>query len=131
MSRMSAAGVWDDAVRGRARGPGPSRRARPGRRSTPANPAGVRWDRVGRLAMLFVLAALLYLYLSAGVHMLSKWSQARRDARAAVALQREHGQLMRQHRVLGEQRTIEVEARQLGMIRPGEQPYVASGLPSN
>ena len=131
MSPMSAAGVWDDAVRGRARAPGPSRRARPGRRAAPANPAGVRWDRVGRLAMLFVLAALLYLYLSAGVHMLSKWSQARRDASAAVALLREHGQLMRQHRVLGEQRTIEVEARQLGMIRPGEQPYVASGLPSN
>ena len=130
MSRMSAAGVWDDAVRGRARA-SPSRPARPGRRAAPANPAGVRWDRVGRLAMLFVLAALLYLYLSAGFHMLSKWSQARRDARAVVALRREHGQLLREHRVLGEQRTIEVEARQLGMIRPGEQPYVASRLPSN
>ena len=129
MSRMSATGVWDDALRGRARGQGPSRRARSAPRV--AVPAGVRWDRVGRLAMLFVLVALLYLYLSAGVHMLFKWGQARHDSRAVVALEREHGQLMGEHRVLGEQRTIEVEARQLGMVRPGEQPYVASGLPSD
>jgi hypothetical protein len=131
MSGMPAAGVWDDAVRSRARPSRPARRARPARGAAPATLSGVRWDRVGRLAMLFVLAALLYLYLSAGGHMLSKWSQARRDAHTVVSLEREHGQLMREHRVLGEQRTIEDEARQLGIIRPGEQPYVASGLPGN
>jgi hypothetical protein len=30
----------------------------------------VRWDRLGRLALLCVLVALFYLYLSAGVRML-------------------------------------------------------------
>ena len=43
--------------------------------------ARVRWDRLGRMAMLCVLVALLYLYVSAGVHMLSTWRQARRDER--------------------------------------------------
>ncbi len=50
----------------------------------------VRWDRVGRLAMLCVLGALLYLYLSAGVHMFSTWRQSRHDHAAVAALQREH-----------------------------------------
>jgi len=91
----------------------------------------VRWDRLGRLALLFLLAALLYLYLSAGIHMLSKWSQDRRNSAAVVALGREHAQLLRQHEVLARQATLEAEARQLGMIKPGEQPFIATGLPDN
>jgi hypothetical protein len=94
-------------------------------------PTSVRWDRLGRVALLFVLAALMYLYLSAGIHMLSKWGQARRDRAAVVALKHEHALLVRQHEALGRQTTLEAEARQLGMIKPGEQPFVATGLPSN
>jgi len=91
----------------------------------------VRWDRLGRLAMLFVLAALLYLYLSAGIRMFSTWGQARRDSAAVTAMEREHAMLVRQHEALGRQGTVEAEARRLGMMRKGEQPYVVSGLPSN
>lgn len=81
--------------------------------------------------MLCVLAALLYLYLSAGVHMLSTWRQSSRDSAAVAALQREHGLLTRQHEALGRPETLEEEARQLGMMKQGEVPYVVSGLPSN
>ena len=91
----------------------------------------MRWDRLGRLAMLFVLAALLYLYLSAGIRMFSTWGQARRDSAAVTAMEREHAMLVRQHEALGRQGTVEAEARRLGMMRKGEQPYVVSGLPSN
>jgi len=91
----------------------------------------VRWDRLGRVAMLFVLAALLYLYLSAGIHMLSTWSQARRDSATVAAMQREHDTLVRQRETLGSQGTVEAEARQLGMMKAGEQPYVVTGLPNN
>ena len=91
----------------------------------------MRWDRLGRLALLFLLVALLYLYLSAGIHMLSKWSQDGRTSAAVVALKHERAQLLAQHEVLARQATLEAEARQLGMIKPGEQPYVATGLPSN
>jgi hypothetical protein len=80
--------------------------------------------------MLFVLAALLYLYLSAGIHMLSTWGQARRDSAAVVTMEREHEALMRQHQALGRQGTVEAEARGLGMMKAGEQQYVVSGLPS-
>jgi cell division protein FtsB len=91
----------------------------------------VRWDRLGRLALLFVLAALLYLYLSAGIHLLSKLSQSHAHSAQVQALKREHAQLVRQHEVLGRQSTVEAEARRLGMIKPGEQPYIATGLPND
>jgi hypothetical protein len=83
------------------------------------------------MALLCVLGALVYLYLSAGVHMLSTWRQSRRDDATVSALEREHGQLVGQHRLLGTQGTLETEARRLGMMRKGEQPYLVSGLPDN
>ncbi len=81
--------------------------------------------------MLFVLAALLYLYLSAGIHMFSTWGQARRDSASVVAMEREHRALMRQHEALGRQGTVEAEARRLGMKKTGERQYVVTGLPGN
>jgi len=81
--------------------------------------------------MLCVLGALVYLYLSAGLHMLSTWHQARSDSAAVVALEREHRQLLLQHAALGRRSTLEAEARSLGMINKGEQQYIVSGLPSN
>ncbi len=81
--------------------------------------------------MLFVLAALVYLYSSAGVHMLSTWRQSRRDQATVASLEREHRQLVRQRAQLTAPGTLETEARQLGMMKSGEQPYVVSGLPGN
>jgi hypothetical protein len=92
---------------------------------------GVRWDRLGSVAMLFVLGALVYLYLSAGIHMLSTWRQARGDSAAVVTLEREHRRLLVQHEALGKRATLEAEARSLGMINKGEQQYIVSGLPNN
>ncbi|HEV7586209.1 MAG TPA: septum formation initiator family protein [Solirubrobacteraceae bacterium] len=81
--------------------------------------------------MLCVLGVLLYLYLSAGVHMFSTWRQSRHDSAAVATLKREHTALTRQHETLSKQATLEGEARQLGMMKKGEQPYVLSGLPAN
>jgi hypothetical protein len=93
--------------------------------------ARIRWDRLGRVAMLGVLAALLYLYASAGVHMLSTWRQSRRDEATVASMQREHRTLVAQREALTRAGTLETEARQLGMVKSGEQPYVISGLPNN
>ena len=89
----------------------------------------MRWDRLARAALLCVLVALLYLYVSAGVHLFDSWRQSRRDSANVRALAREHAQLVRQRQVLTNSETVEVEARRLGMIKSGEQPYVVSGLP--
>jgi hypothetical protein len=96
-----------------------------------ARAAAVRWDRVGRAAMLCVLCALVYLYASAGVHMFSTWRQAHHDRAAVASMEHEHRQLVRQHTTLSRQESLESEARQLGLMKRGEQPYVVSGLPNN
>ena len=93
--------------------------------------ARVRWDRLGRIAMLFVLCSLLFLYLSTGLHILSKWGQSRHEAAAVATLESEHRKLVSEHNLLSSQSTLEREARELGMIRPGEQPYIVGNLPKN
>jgi hypothetical protein len=100
-------------------------------RSRHAPGGRVRWDRVGRVAMLCVLVALVYLYASAGLHMLSTWRQSRHDSAAVVSMEREHRLLVHQQEALNAPGTLEAEARQLGMMKKGEQPYVISGLPNN
>ncbi len=91
----------------------------------------MRWDRVGRAALLCVLGALLYLALSAGVTVLSTWKEARSASAQVAALERQHDVLEAQHTALSSPGTIVREARKLGMMRPGEQTYVISGLPNN
>ena len=91
----------------------------------------MRWDRVGRVALLCVLVALVYLYLSAGMRMFSTWQQSRHDKAQVAALEHEHRVLLRAHESLGGQATLEAEARQLGMTRKGEQAYLITGLPNN
>jgi len=81
--------------------------------------------------MLCVLVALVYLYVSAGLRLLSTWHQSRHDSAAVTAMEREHGTLLRQHEALSGQAALEGEARKLGMMRKGEQPYVVSNLPNN
>jgi hypothetical protein len=81
--------------------------------------------------MGFVLGAVVYLYLSAGIHMFSTWRQARHDSAAVAAMAREHKLLVRQHEALLRRGTLEAEARRLGMMKRGEQPYIVTGLPNN
>lgn len=81
--------------------------------------------------MLGVMAALLYLYLSAGVTLFSTWRQSKQDSAQVVALEAQNRALVRQHDALSGQGAVEAQARRLGMIRAGEQGYVVSGLPAN
>jgi len=81
--------------------------------------------------MLCVMGALVYLYLSAGVHMLSTWRQSHHDNAAVAAMEREHQTLQRQHERLSGPGMLEAQARRLGMMKKNEQPYVVSGLPNN
>lgn len=106
-----------------------SARSRPPAATSPV--ARVRWDRLGRIAMLCLLVALAYLYLSAGIRIFSTWRQARSDSAQVAALEREHAVLQRQHEALGRRGTVEEEARGLGMMKAGEQSYVVTGLPNN
>jgi cell division protein FtsL len=93
--------------------------------------ARIRWDRLGRLAMLCLLVALAYLYLSAGIRIYSTWRQGRGDNAQLATLEHEHVRLQRQHEALGRRGTVEEEARRLDMMHAGEQTYVVTALPNN
>jgi cell division protein FtsB len=102
------------------------------RRPAPrARPTGVRWDRVGRIAMLLVLIALLYLYLGAARSYFSTTRQAHQHRADIRRLEAGNARLRARRSALERAGTLEQEARQLGMIRPGERPYILEGLPAN
>lgn len=81
--------------------------------------------------MLCVLVAVVYLYLSAGLSLFSSWKESKRDNAQVVALERENRLLVSQREAVSGQGALQVQARRLGMIKPGEQGYVVSGLPAN
>jgi cell division protein FtsB len=88
----------------------------------------VRWDRVGRVGLLVVLVVVAGLYVRQGLSLLSTHSQAQQQESIVSHLSRQNAQLVAQQRALNDPRTIERDARVLGMVRPGERPYVITGL---
>jgi Septum formation initiator len=89
----------------------------------------VRWDRVGRIALLFVGLLLIYLYINPLRTYLATWQEAKTKRGEVAELQREHDALVRRERVLRSPASIETEARRLGMVRRDERAYVIRGLP--
>lgn len=92
--------------------------------------AGIRWDRISRYGLLIVFVLLLALYigpLRAYVHTLQESKQRQSEV---SALEGEHRRLEARKRELGDPAVVESEARRLGMVRPGERPFVVRGLPN-
>jgi cell division protein FtsB len=90
----------------------------------------VRWDRIGRVGLLVVLAVVAVLYVNQGISLLSTHSQAQRQQEIVHKLVNANAALRGEQRSLNDAATIERDARALGMVRPGERPYVITGLPS-
>lgn len=108
----------------------PRRPARkpPSRRRSSAPPiTRVRWDRVGRISLLIVLAVVLGLYVNQALSYFSVRSQADQERATAMALERQNQKLAAEQQMLQEPATIERDARQLGMVRRGERSYVITG----
>jgi cell division protein FtsB len=97
-----------------------------GRRAT-----GLRFDKVGRLAMLALVIALVGLYVRSGVSLWSAWNASRADSAKVLSLQAQSDQLKQQHSQLQQRWTTEAAARRLGMAHDGEKAYVIRGLPDN
>lgn len=89
----------------------------------------IRWDRVSRLAILLVLVGVAAAYVGP---LTSYWS-ARGEAatrRAQVEqLRVENRELRVKREALSNGGALEAEARGLGMVRPGERPFVVENLP--
>jgi hypothetical protein len=107
-------------------------RRRPAARKTrPAARRGasrIKWDRLGRIALTLVLAAILYSYLHPTIAFFQTYSAA------GTAKAKRH-QLLQENRALHQRiqssedpLVIEREAREQGMVAEGETPTVTRGL---
>jgi cell division protein FtsB len=93
-------------------------------RSRRAPRPGIRWDRVGRFALLAVLAAILLSYVPPVKHWIEQSRTAAHEREEVRELEREHDRLTRRLEELRQPGALEREARKLGMVRHGERPYV-------
>jgi cell division protein FtsB len=94
-----------------------------------ARRTSIRWDRLGRLALLATLIVILLLYVSPAKHWLQQSSTAGAQREELQELTQENRQLKQRVHSLRDPGALEQEARRLGMVRQGERAYVIEGLP--
>jgi cell division protein FtsB len=88
------------------------------------NPPTIHWHRVGRVALLVVLGVILLLYIRPVYHWVQQRNTAAHSRADLQRLQEEHDRLGRRLRALTGPGAIDREARSMGMVKPGERPYV-------
>ena len=98
-------------------------------RTMPARRTSIRWDRLGRLALLGTLVVILLLYISPAKHWLQQSSTAKEQRNELTELTQENSQLKRRVHQLKDPGALEQEARRMGMVRQGERAYVIENLP--
>jgi cell division protein FtsB len=88
----------------------------------------IRWDRLGRWALIGVFALVLYLYIGPALNWISTYREAARQRAQVAALRAENERLRARKAELTAPGALEKEARRLGMVRAGERSYVIQGL---
>jgi cell division protein FtsB len=88
----------------------------------------IRWDRVGRVALLLVLLLIVYLYVGPVRSWWSTWQDSKSKQAQVEQLERENARLRERRAALKTPLALEREARRMGMVRPDERPFVVRGL---
>jgi hypothetical protein len=118
-------GASAHAARGTAARRRPAaRRTRPAARSGPSR---IKWDRVGRVALTLVLAAVLYSYLHPSIDFVKTYTGTTAAKAKLHGLLRENRQLHERIQSSGDPLVVEREARAQGMVAEGETPVVIHG----
>ena len=91
--------------------------------------SGIRWDRLGRVALLATLAVIVLSYASPAHKWIKQSGTASHQKQELSELKREKKNLDRRLRALRDPGALEREARRLGMVRAGERSYVIENLP--
>jgi hypothetical protein len=117
-----------------ARRTAPRTRRVSGARPATAGPAvrlqGIRWDRVARLSLLVALLLVLLSYVGPATKYWEAWHLNRETRSEVTSLRKDNARLRERTRALQNPQRVELEARRLGMARPGERVYVVRGLPN-
>jgi hypothetical protein len=107
-----------------------SRRRPAARKRRPAARSGasrVNWDRVGRIALTLVLAAVLYSYLNPAIDFVKTYTATTAAKAQLHELQHENTRLHNRIQSAGEPLVIDRMARGQGMVAEGETPVVIRG----
>ncbi len=99
------------------------------RTSRPAVVARIRWDRLGRWALILVFLLVLYLYIGPARSWISTYAQAKEKREDVASLRTENRRLRERRAELRKPAALEREARRLGMVKAGEKAFVVQGLP--
>jgi cell division protein FtsB len=87
---------------------------------------GIRWERVGRVALLGVLVVIVLLYIPPVTHWIQQSRTAARGHAQVRDLKHQRIELRARLEELSGPGAVEREARRLGMVKPGERPYVVA-----
>jgi cell division protein FtsB len=103
----------------------PAARRRPGARRGGSR---IRWDRVGRIALTLVLAAVLYSYLNPAIDFVKTYTATTAAKAEFHEMLRENKRLHRRVQSANDPLAIDRMARAQGMVAEGETPIVVHGL---
>jgi cell division protein FtsB len=95
----------------------------------PRRRTGIRWDRLGRVALLGTLLMIVFAYASPARQWIKQSGTAGHQKQELSQLSKENRNLKQRLRALRDPDALEREARGLGMIRAGERSYVIENLP--
>jgi cell division protein FtsB len=108
-------------------------RRRPAPRRRPAARRGasrVNWDRVGRIALTVVLAAVLYSYLNPAIDFVKTYTATTAAKAEFHEMLRENKRLHNRIQTAEDPVVVDRRARAQGMVAEGETPIVVQGLGS-
>jgi cell division protein FtsB len=88
----------------------------------------IRWDRLGRYALLTVLFAIVLAYISPISHWMRQSDTAAHERADLHDLKTENERLRHRVAQLRRPSALEREARKLGMVKEGERAYVIQNL---
>ena len=91
--------------------------------------SGIRWDRLGRVALIVTLLVIVLSYASPARQWIKQSGTAGHQKQELSELKAEDKKLKRRLRALRDPGALEREARRLGMVRVGERSYVIENLP--
>jgi cell division protein FtsB len=94
----------------------------------PRRHSGIRWDRLGRVALLITLIVIVLSYASPARQWIKQSGTAGHQKQELSDLTSENGKLKRRLRALRDPGALEREARRLGMVRVGERSYVIENV---
>lgn len=97
---------------------------RPAVRRRPAGVSGIRWDRVGRLALVAMLGVIILLYVSPVKHWIQQSGTQDHQEQRLDELKRENARLESRLNYLKRPDSVDREARRLGMVKRGERAFV-------